>query len=226
MALGPRLSSTARFGFADRFEEPIVLHVAAHDLQHVGVVGHEPDIFRREHFGDDRQARGFASLRQQLQPFFFQALEAVGWYAVCKHHRAGAPSPPAAFTPWAALRSCSSFSTEQGPAMTPICLPPTDRLPAVMTDVSFFTSRLAILYGGEDRQHLGDAGPSLKHSFKPSRSGPTAAMTVRIDAVQTASAARRRYDQADQFLQVGVGDLGEHDDDHGLFLQRKVASSW
>ena len=66
VALGPRLSSTGRVRFADGFEQPVVLHVAGADLQHVGVFGDEVDVFGGDDFGDDGEAGFVAGRGQQL----------------------------------------------------------------------------------------------------------------------------------------------------------------
>ena len=63
--------------FADGFEQPVVLHVAGADLQHVGVFADEVDVFDGDDFGDDGQARFVAGGGEQLQAFFLEALEAV-----------------------------------------------------------------------------------------------------------------------------------------------------
>ena len=76
--LRPRFSSTGSAAFAQRFQQHEILHVARADLHHVGIVRDQIDVAIAHHFGDDRQAGGFLGLLQQLQAFFFHALEIVG----------------------------------------------------------------------------------------------------------------------------------------------------
>ncbi len=102
------------------------------------------DVLGGDHFGDDGQARFVAGGGQQLQALFLQALEAVGLVRGLNAPPRRAVAP-AAFTARAVATICSSLSTEQGPAMTPIVPPPTVRLPARTTVGSVFTSRLASL---------------------------------------------------------------------------------
>ena len=69
---------------------------------------------------------------------------------------------PAALTAWAVARICSSLSTEQGPAMTPIVPPPT-RQAAGADD-----RRLGLHFAagdfvrGEDRHDFGHAGAAFQ----------------------------------------------------------------
>ena len=119
VADGPRLSSTGMPDLADRFQQRIVLHVAGADLQHVGIVGHQRDVLRGHHLGDDGQAGLLAGLGQQLQPLFLQPLEAVG--AGARLERAAAQAGRAGFLDDVGdFEDLLRLSTEQGPAMTPM----------------------------------------------------------------------------------------------------------
>ena len=64
--------------FAHRLEQPIVLHIAGTDLQHIAVLAHQIDIFRRNDFGHDRQPRLLASLGEHFEANFLETLETVG----------------------------------------------------------------------------------------------------------------------------------------------------
>ncbi len=63
--------------FADGAEEFEVLHVAGADLDDVGVVGGDFEVFEVEEFGDDGQLVFFARLGEELQGFDAEALEGV-----------------------------------------------------------------------------------------------------------------------------------------------------
>ena len=56
VAAKPRLSRTGRLRLADGAQQREVLHVAAADLQDIGVLGDGLDQPWLHHFGDDRQA--------------------------------------------------------------------------------------------------------------------------------------------------------------------------
>ena len=63
--------------------------------------------------------------------------------------------------------------------MTPIVPAPTLRLPTTTCVGSFFTSRLATLYGARIGTTLRRPAPLASDSLVPSRLSPIAAMTVR-----------------------------------------------
>ena len=64
--------------FSERFQQHEVLHVSRANLQHVRVLRHERHVAVAHHFRHNREARRLLRLLQQLQPFFFHALEVVG----------------------------------------------------------------------------------------------------------------------------------------------------
>ena len=66
------------FGFADGFEETVILHVAGADLENIGVFGNEIDLIGGHDFGDEWESGGFAGFFEEFESFFFQTLEAVG----------------------------------------------------------------------------------------------------------------------------------------------------
>src|SRR5690606_26954208 len=81
----------------DALEERKVRHVAAADLEDIGVLGDELDLIRLHHLADDRHAGGGTGLSEQAQALLAEPLEAVGGRAgleraAAEHHRTRCPN--------------------------------------------------------------------------------------------------------------------------------------
>ena len=63
---------------ANCFKQREVFHVAGADLEDVGILGNHFNVALRHDFGDDGEAGQFASLGQNAEAFFAEALESVG----------------------------------------------------------------------------------------------------------------------------------------------------
>ena len=122
--LMPRLRKTGLRCLPRRFEQRIVLRIPRTDLEDVGVFADQVHVVRAHNLGDNRQPGLRAALRQILETFFAQTLEAVGAGAgfVRTARRIVAP---ASLTCCAVSRIISRLSTLHGPAITTIRLPPT-----------------------------------------------------------------------------------------------------
>ena len=163
-------------------EQREVLHVARADLQHVGVLGDEIDLPRVHHLGDDRQAGLGAHLGEDLERVGAQALERVRRRArleraAAKHRRAGVAHGGGR------CASISRFSTEHGPAITVISLPPNaacaSRPPTRTIVRSTANSRDASLYGLSTGVTDSTPGSDRSGSSCSSDSSPMQPMIVR-----------------------------------------------
>ena len=144
VALGPRFKQDRPIDLADRFEQPIVLHIAGADLQHVGILG---DQFAHPRWPRLRSRRPGRFPRGPWRAFaglHFQSLKAV---------RAGPrfEGPAAQRRRPGRLHRLGRgddllFAFDRtGPAITPMCCRPTVKLPARTMVGSGLTSRLATL---------------------------------------------------------------------------------
>ena len=74
----PRLRSTGRSIWPSFLRRGEVLHITGTNLQQVGVLSNQIQVFRRENFGHYGQAGFLTGLCQEFEALGFKPLEAVG----------------------------------------------------------------------------------------------------------------------------------------------------
>ena len=166
-------------GFADRFQQAIVLHVAGTDLQHVGVFGDDIDVLGGDDFRDDGQSRLGAGRGQKLQAFFLHSLETVG--AGARLERTAAKGSGAGGLYGAGRAHDLLFALDGTRPGDDAQVPAADGQAA---GADHRRLRLGFHAGqfvrGEHRQHFVDTRARFPECrLAPQRSSPMAAMTVR-----------------------------------------------
>jgi hypothetical protein len=201
-------------GRAEPLQQGVVLHVARADLQDVGILGHHGQRVGGHHLGDDLESGLLAGQRQQLQPFLAQPLELVGAGSRLPRPAAEERGPGLLHRPRGLedlvlrLHRAGAGHDDDGPAA---------HLHAGHVDDGVLLLHLA----GDQLEGLGDA-QGLRHAREHGEvvgvdcSGvPHHRHHAPLDAGDGVRGEAQRPDLVDDAVELGLGGVRLHGDEHG-----------